>query len=94
MNLHSNVLPKFFTIWRVDCNVHSHIFQAYVCGQGIECVRHNSRAALQRAKENYDRFFAFVGILEHFTETVQLMEAVMPKFARGMTEKWRESGRL
>ncbi|CAH1792676.1 unnamed protein product [Owenia fusiformis] len=39
-----------------------------------------SQISYEKAKANIERFYAFVGLTEHFNETVRAMEKVLPRF--------------
>ena len=53
-------------------------FQSYFCGQGKECVSYGSTKGLQRAKDNVERYYRLVGVLESMETTLKLMEILLP----------------
>ena len=54
------------------------------------CTPPASREALQRAKANVERLYPVVGVLERMEDTLEVMEAVLPKaFGEGIKELYR-----
>jgi len=62
----------------------------YFCGHDPECTELGNRAALQKAKENVDRHFEVVGVLEHLQESLSVLEYKLPDFFEGASE-WHQS---
>ena len=67
-------------------NLQGHHFQPYFCGQDLECTKHNSRWALQRAMESVDRHYPVVGVLEELDKSLFVMQSLVPKFFRGISD--------
>ena len=62
----------------------------YFCGHHPECSKLGSSIALQLAKHNVDNNFAVVGVLEHLTETMAVLEHTLPQFFTGVSEVYRQ----
>jgi hypothetical protein len=60
-----------------------YLFQPYFCGQHNECMVAGSTWALQRAKENIDRWFPVVAVLERMTQSMEVLEQFIPTFFKG-----------
>jgi dermatan/chondrotin sulfate uronyl 2-O-sulfotransferase UST len=60
--------------------------QPYFCGMDLECTRHNSLWALDRAIENVEQHFPVVGVLEQRDETLRVMQAMVPRYFGGIWE--------
>jgi len=60
----------------------------YFCGQDLECTRHNSQWALRQAIENVEEHYPVVGVLEEMDSTLSVMQAVLPRFFRGIHDKF------
>lgn len=58
----------------------------YFCGHDQECLKPNSRWALSRAKQNVERYYPVVGLLEYLNETVLVLENRLPMFFKGAIE--------
>ena len=54
------------------------------CGNGKICKVVGNTDALQRAKENVEKFYPVVGVLEHFEQSLQLYQRVLPQFFAGV----------
>jgi hypothetical protein len=63
--------------------------QPYFCGQELDCTRHNSLWALERAIKNVEQHFPVVGVLEQMDDTLRVMHAMMPRYFGGI---WEEFG--
>ena len=48
------------------------------CGHELFCAEFGGEAALARAKENVERFYTVVGVLEDMNRTLEVFEAAMP----------------
>ncbi|GFY40851.1 heparan sulfate 2-O-sulfotransferase pipe [Trichonephila inaurata madagascariensis] len=55
----------------------------YFCGQEPECQQLNDPGAIQKAKQNIERYYSVVGTLEEMNITLQVLEAALPHFFRG-----------
>ena len=65
----------------------------YFCGHEYDCGRLNNRAALERAKNNIERYFKVVGILEDFELSLKVMETALPKFFNGAAKMYSNSSK-
>ena len=54
------------------------------CGHDPFCAEFNGARALAAAKENVDRHYAVVGVIEELNKTLEVMEAFMPGVFAGM----------
>ena len=54
-----------------------------------ECEKFESKIALRIAKNNVEKYFAVVGIVERFEETIKLFEYYVPAFFRNATNVWK-----
>ncbi len=54
--------------------------QPFFCGQEKECSLLGSDWALKKAKENIEKWYAVVGLLEEFNTTLTVLEHAMPRF--------------
>ncbi|OQV24958.1 putative Heparan sulfate 2-O-sulfotransferase pipe [Hypsibius exemplaris] len=59
---------------------------AFFCGHDIECSKHNSPNALSRAKQNVEKHFAVVGILEDLDMSLQVLEQTLPAYFAGAVD--------
>ncbi|GAV03511.1 hypothetical protein RvY_13920 [Ramazzottius varieornatus] len=64
---------------------------AFFCGHEMECSRHGSRHALERAKEKVEKHFAVVGILEDLDMTLSVLEQKLPRYFAGVMDLWSDS---
>ncbi|XP_055943057.1 heparan sulfate 2-O-sulfotransferase pipe-like [Argiope bruennichi] len=64
----------------------------YFCGQEPECQMLNDDGALQKAKQNIEKYYAVVGTLEDMNMTLQVLEAVLPHFFRGAYHVYHNLG--
>ena len=62
----------------------------YFCGHDPECTELGNRAAVQKAKENVDRHFEVVGVLEHLEESLAVLENRLPAFFKGAVQ-WHQN---
>ena len=60
------------------------IVQPYFCGQSDGCLDHRSQWALDRAKENIEKSYPVVGVLEMLETTLEVMEAAYPELFKGL----------
>lgn len=57
----------------------------------LPCRGFNTQYALQKAKENVERNYAVVGVLEDINTTLTVLEHYVPKFFKGAKEVyWSE----
>ena len=66
---------------------------AYLCGNQADCAFPPDEASFQIALKHLEEEFTFVGILEHFTETKQLLHEIYPDFFRGVSFENLERGK-
>ncbi|XP_047475947.1 heparan sulfate 2-O-sulfotransferase pipe-like [Penaeus chinensis] len=67
----------------------------FFCGQENECRKFNTQAALQKAKENVERYYSVVGVLEELNVTLAVLEHYIPRFFRGARDLyWGEIKRF
>jgi len=63
----------------------------FYCGQGEECTGFNTEIAMRKAKENVERHYAVVGVLEDLNKTLTVLEHYVPRFFKGALETyWKE----
>ena len=71
---------------------------SFFCGQESMCDdtkrRPNSSAALALAKSNIERFYLFVGLLEHMDSSLKLLEHIFPSFFAGIADVHRRHLKL
>lgn len=53
------------------------------CGHDAFCAEFNGERALAAAKENVERHYAVVGVIEEVNKTLEVMQAVMPDVFKG-----------
>jgi dermatan/chondrotin sulfate uronyl 2-O-sulfotransferase UST len=53
------------------------------CGHDPFCAEFNSKRALLRAKENVERHYAVVGVIEEVNKTLAVLEDVLPDVFKG-----------
>ena len=53
------------------------------CGHDPFCKSFNSARVLQRAKENMERSFPVVGVIENLNQTLQVLEHRLPNVFKG-----------
>ncbi|KAG8180166.1 hypothetical protein JTE90_020464 [Oedothorax gibbosus] len=76
----------------MDGHNYSEVQLPYFCGQEPECQLLNDAGALQKAKQNIERYYAVVGTLEHMNVTLQVLEATLPRFFKGAYNVYRNLG--
>lgn len=57
----------------------------YFCGHDVRC-RNRSGWAVDRAKENIDKYFTFVGILEELDGSLEVLEYILPRYFKDARE--------
>ena len=60
--------------------------QPYFCGQHRFCAEFNSTKALALAKENLDRYYTVVGILEYHDLSLKILEKMLPRYFKGLVD--------
>ena len=56
----------------------------------ILCRRLGDRKALEQAKQNMERYYSVVGVLEELNQTLSVLEHLMPQFFDGVTQLYYE----
>ncbi len=64
------------------------------CGHAPFCAEFNSAQALQRAKENVEKHYTVVGVLEHLNKSLEVFEFSLPEVFKGATELYHVSDRI
>ncbi|XP_022246863.1 uronyl 2-sulfotransferase-like isoform X2 [Limulus polyphemus] len=67
----------------IDGGIYSVLLLPYFCGQDRRCLIHNHPWALWQAKQNIQRFYPVVGVLEDMNTTLIVLENTLPRFFRG-----------
>jgi len=63
----------------------------FFCGQEDECTGFNTEIAMRKAKENVERHYAVVGVLEELNKTLTVLEHYVPRFFKGALDVyWKE----
>jgi len=66
----------------------------FFCGMEEDCSAFNSEVAMQKAKQNVEKYYAVVGVLEEMNKTLAVLEAYIPRFFTGAAEIYHEEKRL
>ena len=53
------------------------------------CRRRASRAGLERAKQNIEKYYTLVGTLEELPVFLRLLERILPQFFKGVHDMYR-----
>ena len=61
----------------------------YFCGQDDECQILGSYMALNMAKDNVDRAYPVVAIIEDLPTSLKVMEALLPDFFKGIEDVYQ-----
>ncbi|XP_039249257.2 uronyl 2-sulfotransferase-like, partial [Styela clava] len=61
----------------------------FFCGQTSACSR-GSYESVEIAKRHIDEDYFFVGLLEEFETSLQILEKILPKYFFGAMDVWRE----
>jgi len=61
------------------------------CGHDPKCASFNDQWVLQRAKENVEKHYPVVGVLEHLNITLSVAEWVHPNIFKGAQELYYKS---
>lgn len=70
-------LDKCFRLQHRGCK--NNVMTRFFCGRHFYCRRGNGRA-LHKAMNNIKRFYATVGLLEHYDIYLQILHKLLPKF--------------
>ncbi len=57
------------------------------CGHDYYCAEFNSERALRQAKENVERYYSVVGVIEEVNKTLAVLEAAIPEVFSGTAHK-------
>jgi len=55
----------------------------FFCGQDDDCTGFNTEVAMRKAKENVEKHYAVVGVLEELNKTLTVLEHYVPRFFKG-----------
>jgi len=55
----------------------------FFCGHSDHCTGFNTEIALRKAKENVEKHYAVVGVLEELNKTLTVLEHYVPRFFKG-----------
>ncbi|XP_040580410.1 uncharacterized protein [Lepeophtheirus salmonis] len=61
------------------------------CGHELYCADFNSKAVLQKAKENVERFYPVVGVIEALNESLTVFENQFPNLFPGAVELYHSN---
>lgn len=61
----------------------------YFCGHDLRCLILDNNWALQKAKDNVEKYFPVVGVLEEFNVTLEIFEHKIPYFFRGIQKLYQ-----
>jgi len=63
----------------------------FFCGQEDDCTGFNTEIAMRKAKENVEKHYAVVGVLEELNKTLTVLEHYVPRFFKGAKDVyWNE----
>jgi len=63
----------------------------FFCGQDDDCTGFNTEIAMRKAKENVEKHYAVVGVLEELNKTLTVLEHYVPRFFKGAKDVyWNE----
>merc|ERR1712156_15124 len=63
----------------------------FFCGQDEDCTGLNTEIALRKARENVEKHYAAVGVLEELNKTLTVLEHYVPRFFKGAKDVyWNE----
>ena len=60
----------------------------FFCGNDDDCRVFASQKASQRAKENIEKYYTVVGILEEITESLVVFERFIPQYFKNATNMY------
>ncbi|XP_076336643.1 uronyl 2-sulfotransferase-like isoform X2 [Tachypleus tridentatus] len=76
----------------IDGRTYSVLLLPYFCGQDKKCLVHNHPWALWQAKQNIEKFYPVVGVLEDMNTTLIVLERRLPRFFRGALKLYHNTG--
>jgi len=63
----------------------------FFCGHSEDCTGFNTEIAMRKAKENVEKHYAVVGVLEELNKTLTVLEHYVPRFFKGARDVyWNE----
>jgi len=63
----------------------------FFCGHADDCTGFNTEVAMRKAKENVEKHYAVVGVLEELNKTLTVLEHYVPRFFKGAKDVyWNE----
>jgi len=63
----------------------------FFCGHSDDCTGFNTEVAMKKAKDNVERHYAVVGVLEELNKTLTVLEHYVPRFFKGALDVyWNE----
>jgi len=63
----------------------------FFCGHADDCTGFNTEIAMRKAKENVEKHYAVVGVLEELNKTLTVLEHYVPRFFKGAKDVyWNE----
>ncbi|XP_065284809.1 uronyl 2-sulfotransferase isoform X1 [Dermacentor albipictus] len=71
---------------------HRSLMVPYFCGHDPRCLIVQNSWALDKARQNIERHFSVVGVLEDLNTTLALLETSVPIFFRGAAALYRKEG--
>merc|ERR1712117_22220 len=60
----------------------------FFCGQDDECTGFNTEIAMRKAKENVEKHYAVVGLLEDLNKPLTVLEHYVPRFFKGALDTY------
>ncbi|XP_076367957.1 uronyl 2-sulfotransferase-like isoform X2 [Tachypleus tridentatus] len=76
----------------IDGQIYSVLLLPYFCGQDQKCLIHNHPWALEQAKQNIEKFYPVVGVLEEMNVTLLVLEEMLPRFFNGALKLYHNLG--
>ena len=61
---------------------------AYFCGQEDECLEYGTDYVMNKVKENIEKFYPVVAVLERLEVSLKVAEIVLPKYFNGAWDKF------
>ena len=63
---------------------------SFFCGMNPLCDEFGSQKALEMAKSNVERYYAVVGVLEKWNDTLKVLENYLPRFFTNARKVYKE----
>lgn len=64
----------------------------FFCGSAPECKVVGSRAALQKAKFNAEKYYSVIGVVSDLESSLSVMEHYLPKYFSGVSQLYKQMG--